>query len=114
MNRTPVPIDVTLLQRGWEWVRTSVWLLPTALCLAALLLALAVMSLDRHCHACLLYVPAPQLSVDAARQLMGVLVTSVLSVGGVLLLPLAYWDFSRFTAHPGPPHLATEDPGEEA
>jgi uncharacterized membrane protein len=83
MTESRSPLDSALLQRYWDWARTSIWLLPTALCLFAALLALLFLQLDRSCDACRILMPALEMDVAAARQLMGVLVTSVLSVGGV-------------------------------
>ncbi|EED35723.1 conserved hypothetical protein [Luminiphilus syltensis NOR5-1B] len=51
--------------------------------MAAIGLAVTALQVDRHCQACLLILPTLQIELDAARGLLGVLITSVLSVGGV-------------------------------
>lgn len=83
MTIRPLPLSTAFLKRYWEWARTSIWLIPTGLCVAALFLAVFMLSLDRGCTVCSAYLPGLDLDVAAARQLMGVLATSLLSVGGV-------------------------------
>jgi len=75
--------ESALFQRYRDWARTNVWLVPTALCVGAVLLGPLMLYLDRVCGSCSAFLPYPPMEVGAARQLMGVLITSVLSVGGV-------------------------------
>jgi uncharacterized membrane protein len=71
------------IERQWDWIRTSIWIIPSVLCAAAILLALLALEIDRNCTGCGQFLPALSLDADAARQLMGVVATSLISVGGV-------------------------------
>jgi uncharacterized membrane protein len=83
MAESNATLDSTALRRYLDWARTSIWLIPTALCLIALVLAGLFLHLDRICEGCQTGLLSLDLDAVAARQLLGVLVTSVLSVGGV-------------------------------
>lgn len=79
----PAALNSAVLLRYWDRAYTSIWLIPTALCLLAIALAALLLALDRECPDCVSYLPTFDMDVGAARQLMGVLATSFLSVGGV-------------------------------
>ncbi|MDP5070355.1 MAG: DUF2254 domain-containing protein [Congregibacter sp.] len=76
-------LDRRVVHYYLEWARTRFWLIPISMCVIALLLALATLELDRHCNWCAQLSPVSGLGIDATRNLMGVLATSILSVGGV-------------------------------
>ena len=66
-----------------ERLGTSIWLIPLLVCAASLVLGIAMLWADRVAAQALAQWHLVTLTVSAARQLLGVIAGSVISVGGV-------------------------------
>lgn len=64
-------------------LHTSIWLIPAGLCVSSALLAALMLWLDRHFQATGFGFAAFSMSLDSARQLLGIIAASIISVGGV-------------------------------
>lgn len=67
-----------------EKLQVSIWLIPMLLCLAGFALALLLLWVERNVPALDSALEFVSMSVTSARQVLGVIATSVLSVGGVV------------------------------
>jgi len=67
-----------------EKLQVSIWLIPLLLCLAGFALALLLLWVERNVPALDSALEFVSMSVTSARQVLGVIATSVLSVGGVV------------------------------
>lgn len=67
-----------------EKLRVSIWLIPLILCVAGFALAVLLLWVERNAPALDSALQFVSMSVISARQVLGVIATSVLSVGGVV------------------------------
>ena len=67
-----------------EKLQVSIWLIPLLLCLAGFALALLLLWIERNVPALDSALEFVSMSITSARQVLGVIATSVLSVGGVV------------------------------
>jgi uncharacterized membrane protein len=66
-----------------ERLDTSIWLIPIGLCLLSALLAVMMLWLDRHLGKSGLELAYSAMPLSSARQVLGVIAGSIISVGGV-------------------------------
>lgn len=76
-------IDRRLFAYYRDWARTRFWLIPATMCLAALSTALLCLYVDRNVDQMRPLLPSFTLDTQSARNLMGIVATSVIGVGGV-------------------------------
>ncbi len=67
-----------------EKLQVSIWLIPLVLCVAGFALALLLLWVERNVPMLDSALQFVSMSVTSARQVLGVIATSVLSVGGVV------------------------------
>lgn len=75
-----MPLQLPYLRRRFV---TSIWLIPTALCVLSLILGWVMLWTDRHQPGLLGNLQMFAMPVDSARQVLSVIAGSVISVGGV-------------------------------
>ncbi|EAQ96374.2 DUF2254 domain-containing protein [Congregibacter litoralis] len=83
MATTNQSLHSTVLKRHLEWLKTSIWLIPTLLSFLAIALAVVALSIDRNFGDLAIASPDFGMDVEATRNLMGVLASAFVSVGGI-------------------------------
>ncbi|WP_439101216.1 DUF2254 domain-containing protein [Congregibacter sp.] len=83
MAKTNQSLHSAVLKRYLDWVKTSIWLIPTLLSLLAIVLAIVALDIDRNLGQWGIASPDFGMDVEATRQLMGVLASAFVSVGGI-------------------------------